>query len=77
MMNDLPIDINLLPFNDALEIYDKMRQAYLDDDKKMLSQLQKKYPSLFEEETASMLRSTVEILGKMKHTGDGPKFTIH
>ena len=60
-----PIDINDLPFNEAIKLYNEMRQAYLDDDQNKLTIMKQQYPSMFESETAELLRDTKEILVKM------------
>lgn len=74
-MSTFPKDINLLPFNEALELYDQMRQAYYDSDDLTLELLKKQYPTLFESETANLLRTTVDLLNKMQK--EPPKFRIH
>lgn len=62
---NFPIDINDLPFNEAIKLYNEMRQAYLDDDQDKLAIMKQQYPSMFESETAELLRDTKEILVKM------------
>lgn len=75
MSSSFPKDVNLLPFHEALELYDQMRQAYFDDDQAALALLKKQYPSLFDTETANLLRTTVDLLNKMQK--EPPKFRIH
>lgn len=74
-MSTFPKDINLLPFNEALELYDQMRQAYYDGDDAALAMLKEQYPTLFESETANLLRTTVDLLNNMQK--EPPKFRIH
>lgn len=76
-MDTFPKDINLLPFNEAMEIYDTLRQAYLDGDEKKIEELRKKYPTLFDTETAQLLRETADCLEKMKKGRRKRKFTVH
>lgn len=70
-----PKDVNLLPFDEALDLYEKMRQAYYDDDSATIETLKKDYPTLFEAKTANLLRTTVDLLHKMQK--QKPKFSIH
>ena len=51
-------DINELPFDDALQLYRKMRKALLEDDQETLTTLKALCPSMFEEENAKQLRLT-------------------
>lgn len=74
-MSTVPKDINNLPFHEALELYNQMRQAYYDGDDRSIELLKKEHPSLFESETANLLRTTVDLLNKMQN--EPPKFTIH
>lgn len=76
-MSDFPKDINELPFNEAMALYEQMRQAYYDGNEQQLQQLRKQYPSMFEEETANLLRTTAECLSKMRAQPQTSKFTIH
>jgi hypothetical protein len=76
-MTDGPKDVNDLPFNEAMELYDRMRQAYYDGDEKELAELRKNYPSLFEEETANLLRTTAKHLTKLWGRNHNKKFTVH
>lgn len=67
--------INDLPFAQALQIYKQMRQAVLEDDETTLAKLKTEYPSLFEEETAQLLRITVQRVNQL--TGKKDKHSEH
>ena len=73
--DDFSIDVNELPFETALELYDEMRQAYLDGDEEKLTNMRRDYPTMFEPETALLLRKTADILDRLKKKQ--PSFNIH
>jgi hypothetical protein len=51
-------DINELPFDEALQLYRKMRKAMLENDEQTLITLKAVCPSMFEEANAKQLRLT-------------------
>jgi len=64
-------NIDDLPFNKALVLYEQMKQAALDNDQITLERLKKSYPSLFQKTTVNLLRITVKrvnkLLGRQMH----------
>ncbi len=51
-------DIQDIPFDEALNRYYEMREAYLHDDTEKLGELRAIHPEMFEESTAKQLRET-------------------
>ncbi len=54
------MDINDLPFEEALDIYYELVHAIENDDEATIKELNVMYPSLFEEETLQTLAETAE-----------------
>ncbi len=57
--------IDDLPFEEAIEIYQQLRQATHDDDNATIADLRNRYPSLFDPDTASRLREANRLANKI------------
>ncbi len=59
------MDINDLPFEEALDIYYELIHAIEADDEETIKELNLTYPSLFDEETLQSLAETAERVQRM------------
>ena len=62
--------IDDLPFDEAIALYQQLRQATHDDDTVAIADLHNRYPSLFEPDTAKRLRDANRLANKVTGNKD-------
>ena len=67
--------IDDLPFEEAIALYQQLRQATHNNDSATIADLRNRYPSLFDPETASRLREANRLVNKI--TGNKDQIPEH